>query len=111
METDLEASTFQNKPAYRYIRESDKLPTIEVGLFEEPAMARIKIFDPTGLWTWYINSYDPDTRIAFGFVDGFELEYGEFSMEELCEARGKLGLPLERDLYWTPCPMKDIERK
>ncbi|KKK73646.1 hypothetical protein LCGC14_2891760 [marine sediment metagenome] len=59
MPKDLEASTFQKRPAYRYIRESDKLPSLEP---EEEPIARIKLFDPTGSWTWYIAAYDPETR-------------------------------------------------
>jgi len=107
-ETDLEMSAFQNRPAYRYIRASDRLPTIDAAREESEPMARIKIFNPEGSWTWYVNSYDPDTRQAFGLVDGFEKEYGYFNMSELCAFRGDMGLPLERDLYWTPCPLAEL---
>ena len=100
---DLEASTFQKRPCYRYIRQSDHLP-IEAP--EEP-IAHIKLFDPTGGWTWYIASYDPATRTAFGLVDGFEKESGYIDMPELVEARGRFGLPIERDLYWKPRPLKE----
>jgi hypothetical protein len=103
--TDLEVSKFRNRPAYRYIRASDKLPL--TCLCCEP-VARIKLFDPTGSWTWYIASYDPDTRIAYGMVDGFEKEFGSFSMEELVEWEGRFGLPIERDLYFDPCTLKDL---
>ena len=105
----LERSTFQNKPAYRYIRQSDRLPTIDEAREEEPSIARIKLFDPTGSWTWYINSYDPETRQAYGLVDGLEREVGYFDMAELCAIRGNMGLPLERDLSWRPCPMSEIK--
>ncbi len=105
MEKDLEKSTFQNLPAYRYIRASDKLP------IEAPddgtAKAMVKLFDPTGSWTWYIASYDPETRTAFGLVDGFEKEYGYISMEELVAIRGRFGLPIERDLNWKPRLLAD----
>ena len=100
MKTDLEVSTFQKKPAYRYIRKSDNVPPIAVTTNQVDPMALIKLFDPTGSWTWYIYGYDPDTRVAFGLVDGFEEELGSFSMEELVNLRGQFGLPLERDLHW-----------
>ena len=104
--TDLEISTFQKRPAYRYIRQSDNVPNLET---EEPnPIARIKLFDPTGGWTWYVSNYDPASRIAYGLVDGFELEYGNFSMEELVEFRGRWGLPIERDLHWHPRPLKGV---
>ncbi len=103
--TDLERSDFQDLPAYRYIRTSDKVPRQPKG--RDP-MALVKIFDPTGSWTWYVVAYDPKTRIAFGLVDGFEQELGDFSMQEIVEVRGVLGLPLERDLYWAPRKLSEI---
>jgi len=102
--SDLEASTFQDKPAYRYIRKSDKLPTGAAG----PPVARIKLFDPCGSWTWYIDSYDPQTRTAYGLVDGFEKEYGYIDMAELVALRNRFGLPIERDLYWRPTALDSL---
>ena|SRR3990167_10010604 len=107
--TDLEVNTFQKNPAYRYIRQTDNLPGVLAGHKEDPPMARIKIFDPTGSWTWYIQSYDPETRIAFGLVDGFCVEYNSFSMKELCAVRGSFGLPLERDIHFKPCDIRELE--
>jgi hypothetical protein len=103
---DLEYSTFQNRPAYRYIRESDHLPGLDTE--EAEPIARVKLFDPTGSWTWYIAAYDPKTRRAFGLVDGFEKELGYIDMEELVKHRGRSGLPIERDLYWTPKPLREV---
>ena len=103
---DLECSTFQRRPAYRYIRESDRLPSVDD--VEAEPIARIKLFDPAGGWSWYIAAYDPQTRTAFGLVDGFEKELGYISMEELVNHRGRFGLPIERDLYWTPRPLSQL---
>ena len=103
MEKDLERSTFQKLPAYRYIRESDHLPVVAP---EEP-VALVKLFDPTGSWTWYIAAYDPETRQAYGLVHGFDDEYGYISMAELVDIRGQFGLPIERDLHWTPKPLSE----
>ena len=97
-------STFQKRPAYKYIRESDKLPRPEEDM--EP-IARIKLFDPTGSWTWYISSYEPETGMALGLVDGFEKEQGYIYMPELLAYRGRFGLPIERDLYWKPKPLSE----
>jgi len=104
--TDLEVSKFRKTPAYRYIRKSDKLPTTEA-LGKEP-VAKVRLFDPTGSWTWYIVAYDPDTRLAYGMVDGLVKDVGSFSMQELVEFQGRFGLPIERDLYFDPCPLKDL---
>ena len=105
----IEQSTFQKRPAYAYIRESDKLPTIDEALAQRGSLtAKVKLFDPTGSWTWYIAAYDPETRIAYGLVDGFELEEGDISMTELVAYRGGFGLPIERDLYWEPKTLEQI---
>lgn len=100
---DLEASTFQKLPAYRYIRESDQMPALGT----DNGTARVKLFDPTGSWTWYISEYDPKTREAYGRVHGFEDEYGYIYMPELVEFRGRFGLPIERDLHWQPRPLSE----
>lgn len=102
MTTTLEASTFQKRPAYKYLRGTDKLPTIADLRDDDQAIARVKLFDPTGSWTWYIAAYDPDTRQAYGIVAGHETEEGYIDMAELVAFRGGFGLPIERDLYWTP---------
>lgn len=36
-------------------------------------------------WSWYVVEYDPENNIAFGYVEGFEKEWGYFSIEELME--------------------------
>ena len=102
----LEQSTFQNRPAYRYIRKADKLPPIGSGA----KMAKVKLFDPTGSWTWYIAEYDPETRQAYGLVSGFEKEYGYIDMAEIVSFRGRFGLPIERDLHWNPTALEGLSR-
>jgi hypothetical protein len=111
--TDLERSTsprFNKGAAYRYIRASDNLPrTDSVGYTQhDDPIVRVKLFDPTGSWTWYIIAYDPDTRRAYGLVKGWEDELGYFSMEELVSLRGQFGLPIERDIHWTPRPLSKV---
>ena len=65
------------------------------------AWAKVKLFTPDGAWTWYVVEFD-GTDICYGLVDGFELEFGTFSLRELASVRGQLGLPIERDLWFTP---------
>jgi len=60
----------------------------------------VKFFDPCGSWTWFATEYDPDTRMFFGMVHGFEKELGYFSLDELESIRGALGLGIERDKYY-----------
>lgn len=47
-------------------------------------------------------------NVFFGFVDGFYPELGYFSLRELQNNRGKLGLPIERDLYFEPCRLSAL---
>ena len=66
----------------------------------EDVICVVKYFDPTGSWTWYATELNPeDNDTFFGLVDGFELEWGTFSLEELKSVHGPFGLGIERDLY------------
>ncbi|GAI64895.1 hypothetical protein ES707_00879 [subsurface metagenome] len=71
------------------------------------AVCVVKFFDPTGSWTWYATEFDGED-IFFGLVDGFELEWGTFSLSELQTTKGRFGLGIERDRYIGMPKMKDI---
>ncbi len=73
----------------------------------EEAIAQVKFFTPWTSWTWYASEYDPEERIFFGVVVGHEWELGNFSLDELEGIRGPGGLRIERDLYWTPRPLRE----
>jgi hypothetical protein len=73
----------------------------------EDAVAYLKLFTPWANWTWYGSEYDPKERLCFGVVVGHERELGYFSLDELEAIRGPGGLRIERDLYWTPRPLKE----
>jgi hypothetical protein len=64
----------------------------------------VKLFTPDANCTWLISEIDPEEQeIAFGLCDlgqGFP-ELGCISLAELRSVRGKLGLPVERDLTFT----------
>ena len=70
-----------------------------------------KFFTPDAQWTWYVIEYDPREKLFFGYVEGFESELGYFTLSELQTIRGHLGLPVERDLYFTPTPLSEIRAK
>ncbi len=65
----------------------------------------VKLFTPDAGCTWLLTEIDPDdTDRAFGLCDlgmGYP-ELGYVSLEELASVRGKLGLPIERDLHFAP---------
>lgn len=60
-----------------------------------------KFFNPTGAGTWYAIEYDTNDEIFFGFVSIFgdhNDEWGSFSLKELEDFKGSLGLGIERDI-------------
>ncbi|MEZ5551514.1 MAG: DUF2958 domain-containing protein [Pseudomonadales bacterium] len=65
----------------------------------------VKLFTPDAACTWLLTELDPDDPdIAFGLCDlglGFP-ELGSVRISELEAIRGKLGLPVERDLRFHP---------
>lgn len=69
------------------------------------ALARVKFFTPDAGWTWYAAEFD-GTDLFYGLAVGFEPELGYFSLAELGQVRGKLGLPVERDQWFTPTPLR-----
>ena len=75
---------------------------------DKDAKAIVKYFTPDADWTWYATEYDPESRLFFGLVDGFERELGYFSLDELEQLRGPFGLPVERDIHWKPTPVSEL---
>ena len=73
----------------------------------DDAIAYVKFFDPCSQWTWYAMEFDGDDTL-FGLVIGFETELGYFSLKELKACRNRLGLGIERDLYFTPTSLKEM---
>ena len=71
------------------------------------AMAWVKFFTPDSGWTWWASEFDGED-VFFGLVHGAEKELGYFRLSELERVRGALGLPVERDRYFTPTPLKAL---
>lgn len=66
----------------------------------------VKFFTPDAGCTWLLTELDvEDQDIAFGLCDlglGFP-ELGRVRISEIASLRGKLGLPVERDLHFSAC--------
>jgi hypothetical protein len=63
----------------------------------------VKLFTPDAGATWLLTEIDPDDHDhAFGLCDlGLGLpELGWVSLAEIASVRGRLGLPVERDLHF-----------
>lgn len=78
---------------------------------------------PTAYPTWYASEgsyidedgyFDTDKPkvdyLFFGLVVGFEIELGYFSLSELSQAHGALGLHVERDLYYQPKTLEELQK-
>lgn len=88
-----------------------KLPPLETEINED-SLIQVKYFNPAGSQTWYGVTYDPETRVFFGYVEmglGSD-ELGYFSLNELESLQLPFGLSIERDLYFTPIPLKEVTR-
>ena len=103
----------------------EKLPSLysqeEKGL---NAQAVVKFFTPDSSWSWFATDgspvdedgyYDTDKPkvdfIFFGLVSGLEVELGYFSLNELEEVRGPMGLPIERDLHFEPKTLQKLKEE
>jgi hypothetical protein len=99
-----------NRPAYHYVRAADRLPTPAQIAGEPDPLLRVKLFGADMATRFWIAAYDPATRLAYGVVEIHERESGDFSLAELCELRGRLRLPLERDLDYRPQRLSEVLR-
>jgi hypothetical protein len=73
---------------------------IDEGFDPEPV---VKFFTPDGSATWLISAMYPDAPdLLFGLCDlGLgHPELGDVSLSELLALRGRMGLPVERDLHF-----------
>lgn len=86
------------------------LPPLYATEKEADPLVRVKFFTPDSSWTWYVTEFDPAERRCFGFVIGLHQELGYFSLDELEDIRGPNGLPIERDLYFQPCPLSRCQQ-
>ena len=75
----------------------------------------VKYFDPTGSWTAYVLEGEEreEDFLFFGYVVGIEDELGYFSLGDLRTMKqgmkGLNALPIERDLYFTPCKLSEVK--
>lgn len=84
-----------------------QLPALYATENQKDPMVICKFFYVDFPWTWYAIEFDGED-IFYGFVDGDFPELGYFSLSELTAVRGKLGLPIERDLDFQPCRLSQL---
>ncbi|NMC36233.1 DUF2958 domain-containing protein [Candidatus Beckwithbacteria bacterium] len=84
------------------------IPTLYGTEYSKDPLVRCKFFLPGTGWTWYVTEFDGNDMF-FGYVVGDFPELGYFSLKELENVRGPLGLRVERDLYFRPQPLSRIK--
>lgn len=89
----------------------ERIPKLYETEYHKDPIVYVKLF--LDGWTWYITELSEDSDICFGYVispfcDG---ELGYFSLKELMSLRGKLGIWVERDLFFKPTPLSKIKKE
>lgn len=86
----------------------DQIPKLYETENQIEPIAYVKLFIDG--WTWYITELSiGDT--AFGYIASpFGAELGYFSLEEIKEIRGSLGVGVERDLSFKPTKLSSIKK-
>jgi Protein of unknown function (DUF2958) len=87
---------------------ADAIPALYATEGTRDPLVRVKFFTPDSSWTWYVLEYSPLEQMAYGLVHGHEKELGYFSLAELEGVHGPIGLQVERDLYFEPCPLSTV---
>ncbi|MFH1632990.1 MAG: DUF2958 domain-containing protein, partial [Chloroflexota bacterium] len=93
---------------YTYAPPWMDFPELYSGQHKPNPLAVIKLFTPDSSWTWYITEINRDEELCFGLVAGLETELGYFSLAEMREVKGKMGLHIERDKWFRPTPIRDL---
>lgn len=99
----------------------DRMPECEAQDEAEWKEVHVKFFTPWSGWSWYavggeavmedggyrmlkdvadVDAPEVADVVFFGFVEGFEKEWGTFSLRELQDVSGPAGLRIERDMYF-----------
>jgi hypothetical protein len=85
------------------------LPTLYSQESEKDPMVICKFFAVWTSWTWYAIEFDGKDSF-FGYVAGDYPELGYFSLSELQNLNGPMGLSIERDMYFEPTKLSEIKK-
>lgn len=94
----------------------ENMPRLYTTEDQRDPIVYLKLFCPWNQWTWFLTEYSPvapdgSPKLGFGLVVGDEVELGYISLLELEAVRGPGGLRIERDLYFSPTPLSEIQRQ
>jgi len=88
----------------------EQIPKLYETEEKKDPMVYVKLFIDS--WTWYITELSIDENLAFGYVVSpfCSGELGYFSINEIQEIKGSLGIGVERDLYFKPTSLSEIKK-
>ena len=87
----------------------EQIPKLYETEEQEDPIVYVKLFLEG--WTWYITEMSIDNNICFGYVvSPFGKELGYFSLIEISEVKGSLGIGVERDLSFKPTKLSELKR-
>lgn len=90
-------------------RQMPQLDSTEEVPTDEKILA-VKFFSPYSDWTWYGVEFDGEDMF-FGYVEGFEKEWGYFSLDELAKTQlGGMVPAVERDTSFRPTKFGDLNK-
>jgi len=77
---------------------------------QEDPIVYVKLFIDG--WTWYVTELSIDDNMAFGYIVSpfCSGELGYFSLTEISEVKGSLGIGVERDLSFKPTKLSEVKR-
>ena len=74
-------------------------------------ICHIKLFTPDSVFTWFVIEICKENfDTCYGLVKGFESELGYFSLKELEQIKGALGLGVERDMSFKPTALEIVRK-
>lgn len=72
---------------------------------------QLRYYATNSSWQWFLVEYDENTEIAFGYVVGYEKEWGYFSLkefEEINEDESSM-IKIKRDTLFKPSRFSDLK--
>ncbi|MFZ1700887.1 MAG: DUF2958 domain-containing protein [Pyrinomonadaceae bacterium] len=88
------------------------LPAFRTQEFEKDPLVYAVFFFPGSGWTWFVTEGQPegDDFVFFGYVIGFESEWGYFTLRELEEVDIH-GMKIEKINDFVPTPISDLKKQ
>lgn len=105
------------KPAYKWFRATDKMPTYDEISDQEDPLVRVKLFHTVGRWTYFayaLTDYSGQlvmTGYCVSMLGPDCDEFGDMAVDDLDRDMWPLGLPPERDIHFEPLPLSELMKK